>query len=348
MPPLFDNFDGRKMLALVPYWRCLADGTIPSPLANSLDLSSAGACPNRCYFCNVRWTQEDIGHMTDETMAQVLEVYRRFGVRSACIAGGGESLANPHCERYLQDIVDVGTDIGVITNGRLYRKLPAKCRFCNVSVNAATPEVYEMMCGVPGRHFEEVCENIQRWVADGQTVTYKVMITNRNKSATLLTQSVEKALTLGVKTVLFRFAMLPWNLVNSGADEYVTLTDVEADIFTAHIEVLRRHYPNLNIQMPLERYDRTSRKLIPKRCTGGAVNFVTLWNGDVSLCSDFRTCPEMRLCHISEFAQHWGSDRHKAILAAVHPDECPRCSFLLHDRIVDEFILNDTANQFFI
>ena len=349
MNPLFGNFDGRKMLSLVGHWRPLANGIIPPPIANSLDLSSAQSCPNRCYFCNVRWSSKgDGGHMTDETLQQVISVYNDQHVRSSCVAGGGESLANPRSEQYLQAIVEqTPTDIGVITNGRFYRKLPPECRFVNVSVNAADARTYSEMAGVPEKHYGEVCEHIRQWVLDGQRVAYKVMITDRNKSPNLLTDSVRTAAQLGTQAVLFRFAMLPWDQVGK-RDEYVVLTDEEADLYEAHTEILRKHYPHLEIEMPLERYDRCSRKFVPKRCSGGAVNFVTLWNGECYLCSDFRTNPSMRLCHISEFDKHWGGERHKNILAGVDPANCPRCSFYLHDKILDEFVYNDRANQFFI
>ena len=346
MPPMFSNFDGRKMLANVGHWRSLADGVIPSPIANSLDLSSGEKCPNRCYFCNVKRTQRG-SHMTDETFREVLGVYRRNNVKSCCVAGGGESLANPRSEEYLQEISNSGTGVGVITNGRYYRSLPRTCAFVNVSVNAADGDTYSRMCGVSPDCFDVVCDNISRWVVDGQVVTYKVMITDRNKSPSILTDSVRVASQLGAKSVLFRFAMLPWDLVGT-RDEYVQLTDEEADLYEAHVGVLRRHYPEIEIEMPLERYDRASRKFVPKRCTGGAVNFVTLWNGDVVLCSDHRTNPAFYLCHISEFDDYWGGEKHKRILSEVDVKKCPRCSFFLHDRILDEFVYHDESNQFFI
>lgn len=344
---LFNNFDGRKMLANVGHWRPLADGIIPSPIANSLDLSSAELCPNKCGFCNVKRTQVDGGNMTDETFALLLDVYKRHGVKSSCVSGGGESLVNPRCEEYLQEIVNAGTDVGVITNGRIYRKMPSECRFVNVSVNAADEHTYAAMAGVSGRHFCRVLENMRRWVEDGQSVTYKVMITNQNKSPSVVGESVSVAASLGVESVLFRFAMLPWDMVGK-QDEYVSLTDEEADLYEAHLGILRKHYPDMTIVMPLERYDRSSRKFTPNRCTGGAVNFVTLWSGDVILCSDHRTNPLFRLCHISEFDHYWGGERHKEILKAVNVEKCPRCSFFMHDKILDEFVYNDVSNQFFI
>lgn len=345
--PMFSNFDGRKMLAHVGHWRPLANGEIPSPIANSLDLSSADKCPNNCYFCNVKRTQLDGGHMTDETFREVLKVYQRHNVKSCCIAGGGESLANPRSSDYIHEIVAAGTGVGVITNGRFYQRMPYSCAFVNVSINAADGAMYERMCGVPAKWFDEVCENVKRWVAEHQVVTYKVMITDRNKSPNILADTVCKAAELGVHRVLFRFAMLPWDLVDT-QDEYVTLSDEEADLYEAHIKVLRKHYPQIEISMPLERYDRSSRKFVPKRCTGGAVNFVTLWDGGVVLCSDHRTNPAFYLCHISEFSAHWGSERHKQMLKDVDIEKCPRCSFFLHDKIVDEFVYNDTSNQYFI
>ena len=56
----------------------------------------------------------------------------------------------------------------------------------------------------------------------------------------------------------------------------------------------------------------------------------------------------MHLCHISEFNENWGSEKHKAIVEGVDPSKCPRCSFFMHDRIVDEFVYGDVSNQFFI
>jgi len=337
------------MLSLVGHWQPLANGVIPSPIANSLDLSSPAECPNRCYFCNVRWSDKSgKGHMDDGTFAHVLNVYRRHNVRSACISGGGESLANPRCEDYFREIVKAGTQIGIITNGRIYREIPRECRFINVSVNAVDPPSYGRMSGVEPECFGQVIENITRWVGEGHYVTYKVMITDRNKNRALLQRAVAKASQLACRAVLFRFATAPWDRVGNPTADYVRLTDVEAELFQAEIGILRKHYPDLDIQMPLERYDRSSRKYTPKRCSGTVVNFVTLYNGDVILCSDFRSCERMRLCHISEFDQFWGGEKHKNIIAAVNPGDCPRCSFLMHDTILDQFVYNDPSNQFFI
>ena len=133
MKPLIDNFNGLKMLSMVEHWKPLEKNIIPPPIANSLDLSSTSACPNRCYFCDVRWSMNDQPtNMTDETFTHVLKVYQNMGIRSACIAGGGESLVNPRCEDYFQEIINIGTQIGIITNGRIYRHIPSECRFVNV------------------------------------------------------------------------------------------------------------------------------------------------------------------------------------------------------------------------
>jgi wyosine [tRNA(Phe)-imidazoG37] synthetase (radical SAM superfamily) len=342
---IFDNFDGRKMTALVSHWMPLKDGKIPSPIANSLDLSSRKLCPNKCYFCNIK-EQIEVGHMTDETFSHVLNVYKNHNVKSSCISGGGESLMNSRCEEYFKEIIKCGTQIGIITNGVIYRKIPLECKFVNVSVNAYDEESYAAMCCVDGKRFNVVCDNIKQWVDDGQLVTYKVMVSDRNKDLSIFVKCVEVADKLGIKNILFRFAMLPWNEIDK--TEYTFISEFEADLFSAQIEILRKYYPHINIQFPLERYDRRSRKYVPKRCVGGLINFVTLFNGDVMVCSDFRSCEKMKLCHISEFNDFWGSNKHWEIVKSVDTNNCPRCSFLMHDTILDQFVFNDVSNQYFI
>ncbi|GAG50114.1 unnamed protein product, partial [marine sediment metagenome] len=129
---LFSNFDGKKMVSNVGHWRSLAEGVIPTPIACSLDLSAANLCPNDCYFCNVKKTQSG-QHMSENIFRHVLDVFSKNKVKSCCVAGGGESLANPNCEDYFKRIVGIGTDIGIITNGRIYRQLPSECKFINIS-----------------------------------------------------------------------------------------------------------------------------------------------------------------------------------------------------------------------
>jgi len=102
------------------------------------------------------------------------------------------------------------------------------------------------------------------------------------------------------------------------------------------------------VQMPLERYDRRSRKYTPAQCSGGLVNFVVLFDGSVVLCSDFRSNPAMKLCEIEEFSREWGGEKHRQTLAAVDPAKCPRCSFLMHDTILQQFVYRDVSNQYFI
>ena len=345
---LFDNFDGKKMASLIPHWSSIRDNIIPTPLANSLDLSSH--CSNKCWFCNHKFSNKSgLGHLSDETFAHLIDVYKHFGVKSSCISGGGESLENPRCEDYFEEIIKAGTAIGIITNGRIYRKVPKECRFINVSVNAADETTYSEMACVDKRYFFEVLENIGQWVNDGHCVTYKVMITDKNMSPGLLIDSVKMADSLGVENVLFRFAMLPYDQVNKkGADEYIHINTLESELYTSQIDILRKNFPDMNISMPFERYDRYSVKYVPFRCIGALINFVVLWDGNIVLCSDWRTSQKMVLCHISELKEQWGSQKHWDIVNSVDPTKCCRCSFSIHARLVEELIFNDYPNQFFI
>lgn len=337
---IFGNFDSRKLVNLTQYWKPIKDGIAPPPIAMSLDLGNR--CQNNCYFCNAQEVNPK-KEMDDETFEHVLD-FIKISVRSVCIAGGKESCTNKKAATYIERIIEeTCAGVGLITNGVQYMEFHPDMRFLNVSINAGDAKTYGNVCGQD--NFDSVIENIGQWVKDGQIVTYKVMITDRNKDLNTFIKSVENAEKLGCKNVLFRYAGNPW--FESGENSLINISCEELDMIENCMIALKKHHA-INIVFPIDRTDRYSIKETPKRCIGALINVVVTADGEVYGCSDHRGNPKLYYCHISELAGFWNSEKHWEIVKSVNPQKCPRCSFAYHSKVIDEFVFNDHCNQYFI
>ena len=338
---IFSNFDSRKLVSLAEYWKPIRSGVIPPPIAMSLDLGNK--CQNDCFFCNAKRCTPD-KEMDVETFAHVIDFLNWAKTKSVCVAGGKESLTNPDAAWYISRIIkETGAAVGLITNGVKYVKLD-KLRFLNVSVNAGDAETYKKVCGAD--HFRQVCANILKWVDDGQPVTYKVMVTNRNKGIDTFVKSAEMAASLGCKTLLFRYAGNPW--FDMDKESMVNISEIEIEAMCAAVNALKNKYGDLEIEFPIDRTDRYSVKATPKTCAGCKVNVVVTADGEVFGCSDHRGNKDLHYCHISRLKDFWGSRWHTEKIAMINPAKCPRCSFYQHSVVLDEFVYNDASNQYFI
>lgn len=120
-----------------------------------IDVYTTSRCNFACTFCARQRSHAPVApDFTPALATRVLQIFP--SVNSACIAGFGEPLLNPH----LPGIVDVFAAKGytsLITNGfhvqdRINEIDWSKLGYVNVSLNAITPEEHAKRCGVDGAY----------------------------------------------------------------------------------------------------------------------------------------------------------------------------------------------------
>lgn len=143
------------------------------PVAFDIDLTNlcGHRCPHCCGSRNI--SREDKGtdstHQDFERLKRLLSEIKELGGRSVTYAGGGDPSLYPHFTEILRYTKSLGLDIGMYTNGHILKEecLDAMidcCAWIRVSLDADSPEIYEIAHGMPGKVFFTVVNNIRRLI----------------------------------------------------------------------------------------------------------------------------------------------------------------------------------------
>ena len=133
-------------------------------------------CNHKCYYCSyadsalgLRDSVQKQDQISWEKMQEIISDMKDMGVKAVTFSGGGEPLVYPHIVETMQQVLDAGIDLSIITNGQLLKeeraKVLAKAKWVRVSFDAAKAETYAKIRQLPLNAFDEVCSNIQEFAA---------------------------------------------------------------------------------------------------------------------------------------------------------------------------------------
>lgn len=167
-------FHQRKSLDL------LRDGGQPNPTHVQLILSDL--CNQSCGFCAYRWegytSNQHFGELrADGTMNnnpnrmlpkdkvfEILESCRRLGVKAIQFTGGGEPTVHPDHIEIFNKALDMGFDVGLVTNGVIQRpgimEAMLRMKWVRFSVDAGTKETYASLRKTAKENFAKVWGHI--------------------------------------------------------------------------------------------------------------------------------------------------------------------------------------------
>lgn len=138
-------------------------------------------CDHSCFFCcystGFRKGDKDnhiiSGMHTDMVehdtmprakMMEVLEDFHEMGVRAVTYSGGGEPLLHPDIVEFMQQTLDYGIDLSIITNGQALVKRRAEvlahAKWVRVSIDYASADQMVKSRNVPDGHFQMVLRNL--------------------------------------------------------------------------------------------------------------------------------------------------------------------------------------------
>jgi wyosine [tRNA(Phe)-imidazoG37] synthetase (radical SAM superfamily) len=125
---------------------------IPPPVLVTVDPTNE--CNYDCIWCNSRAiinkkTKQGLSRVSLEEIANILSGWKyegnTYGVKAVCIAGGGEPLLNSETGSFIDNLVDRGIEVGVVTNGSHignFIESLAKCHWVSVSVDSGTTNTF--------------------------------------------------------------------------------------------------------------------------------------------------------------------------------------------------------------
>jgi MoaA/NifB/PqqE/SkfB family radical SAM enzyme len=339
------------------HFEAMANGTFLPPV--SVDTDPAGICNMNCIWCNGQGVikDKDTSYLSKDHLMFLADLYKKWGVKSTCIAGGGEPLLNPHLPGFLYRLKEHGIEAGIITNGSklthgLCDTIADTCRWIGISVDAGTPETYVKVKGIndPGI-FHEVIHYIRylaRVVADqGGTceVAYKYLLHPQNAN------EVYKAAELSKKIKVDYFHLRPVcvdNIVDSvdksplsfdGMHKYID-QQIEASL---GLETDRFRFFGIRHKFQPD----FKRKVNFKRCRATPLIATFGADGNCHICFDLRGKKELILCRHEDIIKVWGSDKHKEMIDNIDPQKCPRCTFGPYNEMVEQVFMKDSMCRYF-
>ncbi len=150
-------------------------------------------CNHNCNYCHYRnaYLNLDQYHPYDEIprekMLQIVQDMADMGVKAVTFSGGGEPLLYPYIEETMQEILDCGIDLSIITNGSLLNgrkaEILAHAKWVRISIESCHDEMYCRVRGIKEGAFTALCKNIESFAEKKEKnceLGINVVVTNEN------------------------------------------------------------------------------------------------------------------------------------------------------------------------
>ena len=189
----------KKTVFYVDKIRNVEHGGFEFPVSCEIDPSNI--CNLDCHFCMFK-DRSKTDLMSWDSYCWLLYELAAGGTKSITFTGGGEPLCHPQINFMIEKAVNMGFELGLVTNGALLDKVDnvRAFKFIRVSLDAADYATYLTVKGKPV--FKTVVENIRRAVAAGAHVGLSYVVTKINKYG--LDEAKALAENLGVMYIQFK------------------------------------------------------------------------------------------------------------------------------------------------
>jgi len=350
----YNPFNSIKVLFWKEHLQAIADGNFLPPV--QVDTDPSNVCNLRCVWCNAQQLLEkDHTIMSEEHLLRLADFYAEWGVKSTCIAGGGEPLTNKALVPFLRRLHKNGIQTGIISNGTLLDEkimdaVTDCCRWFGFSVDAGNKEAYNILKRPRDPEmFDRVMHNMRELcrMRDAKNssidIAYKFLIHPEN-CLTIL-EACRRAKENGANDVQIR--PVAWENV------YATRDLAPLDFTKRQNEAMRQVDEAMKLQTEKFRVfavqhkfaENWQRTILFKKCRATPLLAVFSADGNCYMCFQHRGKQEAFLCkHFpdpAEVATYWGSEAHKAKIDAIDPEQCPRCAHGPHNEIIEKVIMQD-------
>ena len=352
----YHPFTKFKLIAWLNYWKPIAQGKTPPPIAVSVD--PINACNHRCVWCN---SAEVLGNgkdsmMSREFLMQLAPFLGQWGVKAICVGGGGEPLLNPFTGSFIIECVKNGMEVGVVTNGtnlEQHVKELSLCRWVGVSVDAATHKTHARLHKPAHGDFPAIVSGLKKLVVHRKKfgtpeVTYKFLLHPENLHELFTAAKLAKKLEVNVFHArpagetwfnLRRAKLFSRSDISLLNRQMTRLQTLASDTFRLHCVTARNFTKTLDIK-----HDFT-------HCAAVFMTCVFQPGGVIGLCCDRRGDDSLTLARVKnprELLRYWGGARHKRIARSINLTQCPRCTYASHNEIFESAVETDSMCVNFI
>jgi len=362
----YNPFNSLKALMWREHFEGFAKGEYLPPI--TVDTDPSNRCNFSCQWCNAdivikKGNQEGCQkELSKDQLFRLSDFYADWGVRSSCVAGGGESLMNRATPDFLIHLRSNGVEPGLITNGSLINSRTAEiiaknCRWVGFSMDAGTAGTYNTAKGLTPTSdmFQRVLHNIHAVVEHVKhhntecDVCYKYLMHPMN--AKEIYQAAALAKHIGVKD--FHLRPVGWdNLSKTTRFAALDYTDLLEEIDDQIVRAMDLEDENFHFYGIRHKFTPTfERKINFSRCWAAPLILTFGADGNCHLCFDIRGRKDLILCrhdpNPQEILKHWNSPRHKEMIRTIDIQKCPRCTFGAYNEIVEKVFVEDNMCRYF-
>jgi len=344
-------FNSMKALVWADHLMGCAKGEFLPPVTVAIDPTTK--CNYNCIWCNAFDVRQNKAEMSKEHLIKLADFFKSWGVKSTCIAGGGEPLMNKYTVDFIKRCYINGLSNSVITNGSFLNDniidvVANECRWIGFSMDAGTVETYNSVKGITNNKIfpklindiTKLCDKINKNnnICD---VGYKFLLHPYNQHEIIKAAKLAKECgvndfqvrPVGMDNItLYRNKEKPkfdYNLINEQLEKIFLLEDENF-----HVYGIRHKYS-----------DDLRRKINYKKCWASPLHPAFCADGNVHLCIDMRGKEELILCSHdpdpAEILKHWGTDKHKEILDNINVAKCTKCTFAGYNEIIEKAFVGD-------
>lgn len=338
---------------------CVTKEFLP-PITVSLDPSNV--CNFDCIWCNAfEIMQKNNRMISEDHLIKLADFFADWGIKSVCIAGGGEPFMNPGTNNLLYRLKENEVGCAAVTNGSLLDgesidAISRTCRWAGFSMDAGCNETYLKVKGISSRKmFKIVTNNIEKLTSkirdtnSSCEVGYKFLLHPFN--ALEIFEAAKLAKSLGVHD--FQLRPVGWDnlsktegslnfdkLIDKVNEQLEKARSLETDDFFVY--GIRHKFG-----------EKFERKVRFNNCVASPLATLVFGaDGNCNICIDHRGQDEFVLCshypNPDNILKFWGSQAHVKILESIDPNECPRCTICSYNEIVEQAFIEDKMCKDFI
>jgi len=346
----FNPFNSDKILLWRQHLEGMATGKLLPPV--TIDFDPTNRCNSGCIWCNsLMFRQKYPVGMDTDHMIELAKFYGKWGIKSACVAGGGEPTLNPGTAEFLYHMSKNKVKTGFITNGIEMSEdqrvsVVDNCSWCGFSIDAGDQKSFKAVHQVD--KFDQVIQNLKDLVElkkekkSNIEITYKFLLHPLNAKTILKGATLAKI--LGVD--MFQARPVCWdNLYDQTIREpidYKSVIDIINNQMEEASQLTDDKFKFYGIRHKFG--ENMERILNFKKCRATPIMAVYCADGTVQMCHDMRGKKEWILCRHDdpyEILKVWGSKKHLDMMNSIDPTKCPRCTFQRYNEVIENVIIED-------
>jgi MoaA/NifB/PqqE/SkfB family radical SAM enzyme len=311
-------------------------------IVTELDLTNR--CNNNCPLCC--GVNENGSQLCKEQIDRIINSLMDIENKGVILSGGGEPLISPYFGYAVKQLKCAGMKLGLNSNGLALTDekidiILESCEYFRVSLDAATPEMYERTHGMNEIAFRKTIENCKKFVEKkkkiGNSISFGLGFLTSKETKSEMSLFVQLCKEIGADFAQFR----PF----TGDCEDVT------DVYLA----LKEKYqsPVFSVTASVQKYRemKTIETRSYNKCYGMFFSTVITADAKVFACLHYRQNEKYYLGNLDEstLSDIFRSSRMKEVYENIDCSKCPPlCRNDAFNRTLETFADNNIAHKEFL